>query len=97
MDEALSRRTFLFAIPAVAVLASRVPDPDRRLLNRCLVRACGIAFQDFGRGTVVTLHGNEAVVTNRQGATLAQMFEQSVQAADARTAAKSITYRKGEA
>lgn len=44
------------------------------------------AFQDFGRGTAATLHGEEAVVTKHQGDTLADQLLGAVAARDDRTA-----------
>jgi hypothetical protein len=56
----LNRRAFLFAIPVLAA-AVRAMGGDLELLRRCKVRALE-AFLDFGRGTPVVLHGEEAIV-----------------------------------
>lgn len=45
------------------------------------------AFVDFGRSSLETLHGREAVVTPRQGASVAGMVEDALTLRDNRTAA----------
>lgn len=45
----------------------------------------GTMFVDFGRETSVPLHGPEAVVTPKQGASVAGMVEDALKAQDART------------
>jgi hypothetical protein len=53
----------------------------------------GTMFEDFGRGTVTTLHGEEAVVTKHQGDTLADQLLGAVTAREDRAAAATERLR----
>lgn len=69
---ALNRRAFLFMIPALAAITALRPRSVNERMIEALEKLIAIvgkplpsAFRNFGSGTLVTLHGEEAVMTRR--------------------------------
>ena len=88
IQKAWASAPFPANLPGVAIVTTAT------LLNISKIRSAGpgfaqgtpgTRFQDFGRVSTVDLHGPEAIVTPKQGASVAGMVEDALRIQDART------------